>query len=79
MLESRVHRGTGRSAALHVIEMTELRDQILVLLEKKFGRSYKTSAPIKLVAYYITQPRSDRTGAMESVATFVSRGHQAGD
>jgi len=72
VLEMRIHRGTGPSASLHVVEMTEVHDQALAVLEKKFGRRYKSSAPIELVAYYLTQPPSDRAGVLESVGAFVS-------
>jgi hypothetical protein len=49
-----------------------VRDQTLELLKKKFGRRYKTSAPIELVAYYISQPPPDRDGWLAEVASFIS-------
>jgi hypothetical protein len=70
ILEMRVQRGPGPKAALHVMEMTEVQDQTLTLLEKKFRKHYESSAPIELIAYHLTQPPSGRHGTLESVAAF---------
>jgi hypothetical protein len=71
VLEMEVRR--GQRAALHVVELTEVRDQTLDLLKKKFGRTYQTSAPIELVAYYISQPPPRHDGWVEEVASFITQ------
>lgn len=70
VLELRVHRGVR--ASMHVMEMTELRDQTVALLEKKFGRTYRTAAPVELVAYYISQPPPRRDGWRSEVTGFIA-------
>jgi hypothetical protein len=75
VLELKVHRGAR--ASLHVMEMTELRDQTRALLEKKFGRAYRTAAPIELMVYYISQPPPRRDGWRAEVSSFIAS-HLAG-
>ena len=57
----------------HVVEMTEVHDQTMDLLKKKFGRPYRTSAPIELVAYYISQPPPRHARWREEVGSFLAR------
>lgn len=71
VLEMEVRR--GQRASLHAVELTEVRDQTLELLKKKFGRTYQTSAPIELVAYYISQPPPRRSGWVEEVTSFITQ------
>jgi len=71
VLEMEVRR--GQRASLHAVELTEVRDQTLELLKKKFGRTYQTSAPVELVAYYISQPPPRRNGWIEEVTSFITQ------
>ncbi len=73
VLEMEVRRGTGQRASLHAVELTEVRDQTLDLLKKKFGRTYRTSAPVELVAYYFSQPPPRRDGWVEEVTSFITQ------
>jgi len=70
VLELRVHRGSR--PALHIMELTELRDETVALLEKKFGSIYRSADPIELVAYYISQPPPRRGPWREDTAAFVT-------
>jgi hypothetical protein len=72
VLEMEVQRAGSGSAGLYTAEMTETVDQTLALLRKKFSRPYTATAPLELVAYYISQPPSDRGGWLESVAAFIT-------
>jgi len=71
VLEMEIRR--GQRASLHAVELTEVRDQTLDLLKKKFGRTYETSAPVELVAYYISQPPPRRDGWVEEVTSFITQ------
>ena len=73
VLEIEVRRGTAQRASLHVVGLTEVDDQTLDLLRKKFGRPYRTSAPIELVAHYISQPPPRRNGWVEEVTSFITQ------
>jgi hypothetical protein len=72
VLEMEVQRAGSGSVGLYTAEMTEMVDQTLALLRKKFRRPYTTTAPIELVAYYIFQPPSDRDDWLESVAAVIT-------
>jgi len=67
-----IRRGAGRRASLHVVEMTEVDDQTMDLLKKKFGRPYRTSAPIELVAYYASQPPPRSEEWREEAGSFIA-------
>jgi hypothetical protein len=67
-----VRRGGGRRASLHVVETTEVHDQTGALLTKKFGRAYRTSLPIELVACYLSQPPPNRDGWRQEVTSFIA-------
>lgn len=72
LLEMVVRRASSRSASLHVMELTEVFDETVNLLAKKFAKRYTCRAPVELVAYYISQPPFDRPGWLEPIETYVS-------
>jgi hypothetical protein len=73
MAEMDVQRSSSGHAGLYATEMTEVVDQTIALLGKKFSRAYRTSAPIELVAYYVSQPPSDRPGWRDHTAEVISQ------
>ncbi|HKW92752.1 MAG TPA: hypothetical protein VJX92_12695 [Methylomirabilota bacterium] len=72
LIEMQVQRASSNRPGLWAGEMTPVIDRTVVLLQKKFGRSYQTSAPIELLAYYTSAPPSDDPAWRSTVADFIA-------
>lgn len=67
-----VHRGISDGPFFDLTKFVKHIDKSIELLEKKFAKSYKTNAPIELLAHFYRQPPSRDSKWIEGVRSYVA-------